>query len=242
MTRERRTSGADESGAAPAYFGTWDLDQLTTGQLFCRDIHDRTRGVVSGATLDLGCGTRVYYDTSQVTRWVGLDVAASALGRVDFLGERPKSATTVEGSCDRLGFVDASFDTVCAMFLLHHLGRRGREDSRRRVLRVLREARRVLRPGGRLVVAENAAQPLEALYHALYPLAYPLARTVAGTELPYFWTVRQLRAMATAAGFSRVSVERIVVREAIYAPVLRFRVPARLSELLAHMVLCTLET
>jgi SAM-dependent methyltransferase len=144
-----------------AYFTTWDLDELDTDNRFCRTIHAFTAGLVRGETLDLGCRNRVYYDTSRVTRWVGMDVAASALERVEFLGGRPSVAETRQGSCTELPFSDESFDTVCAMFLLHHLGRRSRSQSRSEVLRAMREARRVLRPEGTFVVAENSARLLE---------------------------------------------------------------------------------
>lgn len=51
------------------------------------------------------------------------------------------------GSADRLPFADASFDAVLCTLVLHHLPEEDRAPA-------LAEMRRVLRPGGRLVVAD----------------------------------------------------------------------------------------
>jgi ubiquinone/menaquinone biosynthesis C-methylase UbiE len=58
------------------------------------------------------------------------------------------------GNAEALPHADASVDVVTSIFLLHELPRRARR-------RVLEEMRRVLRPGG-LLVLEDAAQPSDA--------------------------------------------------------------------------------
>jgi ubiquinone/menaquinone biosynthesis C-methylase UbiE len=91
-----------------------------------------------GKMLDLGCGTgfllRLAHDLFAEVH--GVDVTAAMLERVDtsagnvFLHNTP---------AEHLPFPDGTFDLVTAYSFLHHL-----EDYRR----VLREAWRVLRPGG----------------------------------------------------------------------------------------------
>ena len=225
---------------AHGYFTTWELDELSTGMRFCRTINVFSAGLVRGETLDVGCGTRVYYDTSQVSRWVGMDVAANALEQVEFLDTAPPRAETRHGGCTELPFSDDSFDTVCAMFLFHHLGDRTRSRSRNEVLRALRESRRVLRPGGTLLVAESAARIMSWPYHFMYPALHWLSAKLLSVQLPFFWSVPEFITMSREAGFSEIEVIRVPIREAIYNPVLRFKVPAGGNELFAHMVLYAL--
>lgn len=62
------------------------------------------------------------------------------------------------GEAEALRLPDASFDAVLLVRVLNHF-----PDSRR----ALREARRVLRPGGRLVLASHGGDHLRALWYAL---------------------------------------------------------------------------
>ena len=70
-------------------------------------------------------------------------------------------ATRVAADARDLPFVDRSFDVVIVQGGLHHLERLPDDLDR-----VLAEAARVLRPGGRLVAVEPWATPFLALAHA----------------------------------------------------------------------------
>ena len=67
-----------------------------------------------------------------------------------------------QGTAERLPYPDAAFDVVLCTLVLHHLPEPRRGDA-------LAEMRRVLRPGGRLVVADldRPRSPLRALTGAL---------------------------------------------------------------------------
>jgi len=100
--------------------------------------------------LDLGCGTGTL--AIALARAPGGARVAGIDGDPEILSlARGKAGSErvefVEGMADGLPFADASFDRVVASLLLHHL-----EPPVKRA--ALAEARRVLRPGGRLHVAD----------------------------------------------------------------------------------------
>ncbi|GAA2518879.1 class I SAM-dependent methyltransferase [Streptomyces longisporus] len=104
--------------------------------------------------LDVGCGTG--YLTRRMAARVGPDGAVTGVDPstpvLDYARrkkQRPGSAscTYQGGIAEALDLPDAAFDTVVTSLMLHHLP----EDLRPAALR---EMRRVLRPGGRLLVVE----------------------------------------------------------------------------------------
>ncbi len=97
--------------------------------------------------LDLGCGTGAGTLTAKRAQpgieIVGIDPDAKALARARGKAERAGLAIEFqEGFGDALPFPDASFDRVLSSFMFHHLESEQKPG-------VLREVRRVLRPGGR---------------------------------------------------------------------------------------------
>jgi SAM-dependent methyltransferase len=98
----------------------------------------------SARILDAGCGTG--YGTAELAGAafvIGTDIAAEAVGhaRSRYGSDR---AHFVQGSCETLPFSDAAFDLLVAFEVIEHLD--GWQD-------LLLEAKRVLRPGGVLLVS-----------------------------------------------------------------------------------------
>lgn len=79
----------------------------------------------------------------------GVDPSPPVLDHARSRNRRPDSAPCDyrEGVAEALDFPDACFDTVVTSLMLHHLPEELRPTA-------LREMYRVLRPGGRLLVAE----------------------------------------------------------------------------------------
>lgn len=104
--------------------------------------------------LDIGCGTgslvvlikRLHPDIEVV----GLDPDPKALARAKRKAERGSARIQFDqGFADELPYPEASFDRVFSSLMFHHLGRDGKEA-------MLREVRRILKPGGFLSLLDFA--------------------------------------------------------------------------------------
>ncbi|MDR3532292.1 MAG: class I SAM-dependent methyltransferase [Rhodopila sp.] len=113
----------------------------------------RVAGMATGRVLEIGIGSALnlpFYG-SGVSEVIGVDpsptLVAIALQRRPGL---PYQFDVVAGSGERLPFEDRDFDTVLTSWSLCSV-----TDP----IQVLREARRVLRPGGRLLFVEHGRAP-----------------------------------------------------------------------------------
>ena len=101
---------------------------------------------------DVGCGEG--YLTLEAARWArrvyAVDRSATVLARAKQLAERRKvtNVTWKRGEIEKLPLPDRSVDVVLLSQTLHHAADPGR---------VLREAARVLRPGGRVLILDLRA-------------------------------------------------------------------------------------
>ncbi|HEX6491509.1 MAG TPA: class I SAM-dependent methyltransferase [Gaiellaceae bacterium] len=168
--------------------------------------------------IGLGYGTLGEALARRGADYHGLDLAAAPvamlrdrLGRVP--GARPEQVT--QGSALELPFADASFDQLVSIGSLHHTGD---------LFGAVAECRRVLRPGGRLVVMvynRRSARrlllgPLLSLRHRLVPGAPSAEETLRyfydghadGGVAPHtdFVSVSELRGLLS--GFRDVRIER----------------------------------
>lgn len=129
------------------------LTHLAMGHRMLTPLRERAVAGAAGEVLELGVGSGLnlpYYDAG-VLRLVGIDTSAPlvemALRRASVLRY---PANILQASAEDLPFADRSFDTVVVTWTLCSVG-----DVRK----VLREVKRVLRPGGRLHFAEHGQAP-----------------------------------------------------------------------------------
>jgi SAM-dependent methyltransferase len=140
---------------------------------------------VRGRLLDIGCGTNRL--VAQYRRdggdGVGVDVYPWP------------GADLIVDDTSRLPYPDASFDTVSFVACINHIPNR---------VDVLREARRLLRPGGQVVLT-NLTPRLSRIWHAwAFWDADQHERGMAEGEV-WGFTHAQLVGLAAAAGFGLVS-------------------------------------
>lgn len=171
------------SGEAPDYFARYKLDEL-------RRLWTLKRYREPDAMLDFGCGigaslpqlARVFPNA----RLTGLDVSAKSLEIAGRL--HPGVAELVQYDGDTPPFPEASFDLIFSACVFHHIDHA--EHGR-----ILTSLRRLLRPGGRLVIFEH--NPIN-----------PVTRYIVAT-CPFDKNARLLDANAFVkaqklSGFSRV--------------------------------------
>lgn len=144
--------------------------------------------------LDLACGSGLFaahtldrHPQQQLLLGVDLSPAMLALAT-----ERCPHAAFVAADATQIPCADASFDVVVCASALHYV-----DDA----TGLLRQARRVLRPGGRLVLLDwcNDYRPVRLLDALLRRIDPAHARC---------YTVAELRGLLADAGFTRVDTAR----------------------------------
>jgi ubiquinone/menaquinone biosynthesis C-methylase UbiE len=147
-------------------------------------------GALAGALLRRGAGSLVAVDRSPAM----LDRASRRLSGVG------SPAHTVLADARRMPFAEACFDLVAIGYVLNLLDGPA-------ALEVLREARRVMTSGGRLLVVDHSAPP--SLAGRIYRAGW---RTLSAT-LPGFVASRplaDLRPLVAAAGFRVIAERRLL--------------------------------
>jgi len=225
------------------YFETWSPEAFANCANYQNTLRKFSSSFIRGDVLDIGCGSRVYYNFKNIDKWTGVDLSKKMINEIQFFDNIDDSKLTLDqGDATNLEYKDNSFDTVCAFFIIHHLAKESKDISEKRVISTLKHAKRVLRQDGCMVVAENASGPLEWPYHLMYSLFYKAAKKLFNIEMPYFWRKKQFYNLAKNAGFSKVNCVHLTVDEWIYNPVLKIKVPPILSSsLFQTMTLYILE-
>lgn len=150
--------------------------------------------------LDLGCGTGtltlMLKASEPEAHVVGFDGDPAILERARGKAARIGAEITFqEGMAYELPYADGSFDVVVTSLMLHHL-------SQERKVRALREVSRVLRPSGRLHVADFG-RPRTRLMRSLAKVSEILEETSDGVEgrLPEMFHAAGLRDVEETAAF-----------------------------------------
>ena len=206
------------AGIAGRYDLNNRLHSLWCDQLW-RRAAVRAAGLAGGgAVLDVACGTgdlAALFQRAGAGRVVGLDFCEEmlAVARRRFAG---RGITWTCGDATALPFADETFDVVSIAF-----GIRNVADP----VRALAEFRRVLRPGGRLVVLEfdrpggGVLGPLVRLYldRIMPRTAAALAGDRAGayaylqSSVKAFWSAGELAGAIRSAGLAEVRTRRLTL-------------------------------
>jgi ubiquinone/menaquinone biosynthesis C-methylase UbiE len=126
---------------------------LTTREgRFKRALLDQATPLAGQHLLDIGCGTgtlaRMLAEREPSLTIIGLDADPGALEQAKTkLAMVDERVSLLQGFAQDMPFETATFDLAVSSLFFHHLNRQQKLDS-------LREIRRVLKPGGRLHIAD----------------------------------------------------------------------------------------
>lgn len=157
-----------------------------------------------GRVLELGIGMGLnlaYYDADKVTSVSGVDPAAELRAIAEAAPRDPRLSVKVEeGTAEALPFEDKSFDCIVCTFTL---------CSVQAPAQALSEARRVLKPGGRLLFCEHGLAPDAGVQKWQRRIEPIWKRLAGGCHL-----TRPVASGVAAAGFKLDDVETMYLPKA----------------------------
>lgn len=142
-------------------FGNWYEEHIVPRFIQCAcsapgimKLREQVVPLASGAVFEIGCGGGInqqFYDRGRVTSFAGMDPSAKGLDYARAAAaEKGWAADIRPGFGEAIPFDDASFDSVVCTFTLCSVGDQAQ---------TLKELRRILKPGGRLLYAEHGRAP-----------------------------------------------------------------------------------
>jgi len=171
----------------------WSLARHTNREIYRTALallDDRHRSV-----LDVGCGTGLMSAmlAAQGRRVVGVDLSAAMIARAKH--RSGSSITFLEADAESLPIANSSFDAVVNLISLHHYPNPSR---------AIAEFRRVLRPGGRLVLI---AFDRNSHYIALAQRTNRWIKRIAGVS----WqkTSAEVQGLLKDAGFTHIEIRPV---------------------------------
>lgn len=154
-----------------------NVQELDTYKTIRATVNQELQGI--NHLLDIGNGGVFDYDTSSVREIVALDLIFDSLS-TPATSPLPSNITFKTGSALNVPANDNTFDGVLIVMLIHHLIGRTVNECLDNVHKAVREALRVLRPGGKLVIIESCVPRwFYGFERVVFPLASRLINRVA---------------------------------------------------------------
>ncbi|MEO6599686.1 MAG: class I SAM-dependent methyltransferase [Polyangiaceae bacterium] len=205
-----RSAAVYDVGVEFLFLGTADVMRRQILPPVTRYLSTRKATEGPARILDVACGTGSALNQLALAhpdeKYWGLDLSPYYLRHAAGRLAHVKNLSLVAENAERMPLADASFDVVTSVFLFHELPARARRN-------VLAEMRRVLKPGG-LLVLEDAAQLSEAPELRVF-----LQNFAASMNEPFFadYLTDDLSAAVAEAGFKVNAVERAFLSKVVSA-------------------------
>src|SRR5574337_1047347 len=143
------------------------VQTLDTYASLRHDINQAIQGI--GHLLDIGNGGVFDYDTNQVEKITAMDLFLEDLGP-DYVC--PQNVVLKQGDALAIADADNSYDGVLMVMLIHHLIGKTVDESIQNMQKAIKEAYRVVKPGGKLIIAESC---VPSWFYVFEKMVFPLA-------------------------------------------------------------------
>lgn len=146
-----------------------------------RRIHESTNEALKGCRhlLDIGNGGVFDYNTQIVDSIVAVDLFFDEL---PISAKRPSNVVFKTGSALSIPEANASFDSVLMVMVLHHLVGATVRESLENARQAMREAFRVLAPGGKLIIIESC---VPSWFYSFERVVFPLATVIINSAISH---------------------------------------------------------
>lgn len=195
----RIKNGPETAGTTLHWAGEYDIFSRLMGMGVnarnSRMVIELAKVKAGEAVLDVACGTGSLTLTaasyaSPTGKAVGIDASPEMIEAAKKKAARAASAAVFQlGVAEQLDFPDSSFDVVISRLAIHHLP----DDLKRRAFA---EMRRVLKPGGRVLIADFVQPENHIMNHLTSLLVGPHLMQTSAWNLP---------PMLESAGFVEVA-------------------------------------
>jgi SAM-dependent methyltransferase len=171
------------------------------------NLRDSLGGVLQGDVIDVGSGGVISYPVEGITSLTLVDIASITPG--PSLQDLQCPLTIKYSDAAALDLSSEVADCVHMQMLLHHLAEESFERSKERLDSAIREAYRVLRPGGKLVIVESGLPRwLEAVEKLLFRVTAAVLRKI-DHPLVFQWSPQTVESACAAAGFKDIQRQPI---------------------------------
>ena len=182
-----------------------NIQRLETYERIRKSINEAIVG--ARRVVDIGNGGVCDYDTELVGEITAIDLFFDDMPPGYAI---PENVTLKTGSALDLAEPDQSFDCAVMVMLIHHLVGKDVGECIENTRRALREAHRVLRPGGKLIVTESCVAPWFYRFERLvFPLVAPVIGSLTGHPATIQYPPQMLRAEIERVFGGTVEVDEI---------------------------------
>lgn len=152
----------------------YHLEKFITGwRMFINSHYVRFSGTLDGCLLDLGSGNSWYYDEDKYEKVIFLDYALNMLKT----REKKFNSIFLNADASYIPLRNETVDLILINSCLHHLARTTLKATDLGILQCLKECRRVLKSGGRILIFEGCIPNyIEKFYKFLFPILFNLTK------------------------------------------------------------------
>jgi len=176
----------------------------STNQVIYNNVKIELDRNLEGNVLDIGNGGIFNYDTIQLSQVTAVDLSFAdnqpERGNIRFIAGDARNLDKIESG---------SIDCVVMQYLLHHIVGKTPAETKEFVLTSLRETHRVLKPGGKLLIAEINVRPfIEVIENILYRMTFSALRFL-NRPMINFYSKNGIVSRLNLSGFHQIDIKEI---------------------------------